>query len=122
MAVKATYAEGYEKGYIGVDEVTDLLESADRALDTVDEEMKDWEIVEDFSKVHWTMQILFGLFRRLKIYRITEVLLYWDLQRSAVLAGAFVYAHREAQKILDEYIQFEVTREDVDQSLLEVKM
>eukprot|EP01025_Chloroclados_australasicus_P012281 TRINITY_DN1564_c0_g1_i3.p1 TRINITY_DN1564_c0_g1~~TRINITY_DN1564_c0_g1_i3.p1 ORF type:complete len:1205 (-),score=166.96 TRINITY_DN1564_c0_g1_i3:3217-6714(-) len=122
MAVKATYAEGYEKGYISVDEVTDLLESCDRALDNVDNEMQDWEIVEQFTQVNWLIRFAMSVSTRLGLVKATNYLLYNELKRSASLSAAFVFAHREAQKIMDEYIQFEMVREDVDRELLQVKL
>lgn len=41
-ACKAVYGEGFEKGYLNGDVVFDLNESADAAMDRINEYLDDW--------------------------------------------------------------------------------
>jgi len=106
QAVKAVYAEGFEKGYIDADSVTDLKDAADVACDrAATEPISDWDMLEKSIHRHFGRQKMLtaacgnGLVRAVPPLRtlLLEVL-QRSVNRSVLLVTAYLYAHQEAQQ------------------------
>ncbi|GMH39853.1 hypothetical protein BSKO_07757 [Bryopsis sp. KO-2023] len=106
-AVKATYGEGFEKGYIGINAIGDLKESADRALDRLMQPLSDWDFVEKLCKMpKWMRYMQQSSQKRFpRMEKMAQTHLFNTIEYSVVLSTSFVFAHREAERGLRQYIE-----------------
>ena len=106
QAVKAVYAEGFEKGYIDANSVTDLRDAADVACDRTDTDpISDWDVLEKSIHRHFRRQKMLtaachsGLVRAVPPLRAQLLsVLQGEVNRSVLLVTAYLYAHQEAQQ------------------------
>jgi len=115
--LKATYNEGFHKGYIGSDEVLELVGSVDKSLDNLDNAIRDWELVEPHARIGKmvvTMQSRDPSCHYLgPLTGLPQRLLFLQLEHGLILAAAFVYAHKHTRQRLKESLK------DIKESLEE---
>eukprot|EP00873_Tetraselmis_striata_P035094 jgi/Tetstr1/455358/TSEL_042192.t1 len=101
--IKATYGEGFHKGYITPSQSLDLISVVDTSLDHLDNAIRDWELLEPHARIHAAVahlqtredKICFGPMKK-----FPRSLLFDGIENGVVLANSYVYAHKTTRERL----------------------
>jgi len=93
--IKATYGEGFHKGYISPTQMLELLSTVDSSLDNLDSAIHDWELLEPHARVG---RLIISLQGQEGCWRgplrvIPQTMLFEKLEDGIVLAHSYLYAH-----------------------------
>lgn len=115
QGVKTAYGEWLEKGYINAKAMFDLIESADNAIDHLEDPISDWKYLEKTVKPSWWRVEIQKLNRHgckgcvgeLATKTISK-LFFDSMMYSVLLARTYIMAHTEAEHTLQEHIKREM--------------
>jgi len=113
--IKATYGEGFHKGYISPSQSLDLISVVDISLDNLDKAIRDWELLEPHAKIHAFVAFMQAQEDKTcgPLKQIPRGMLFDGIENGVVLANSYVYAHKTTRERLQSVFK-EVDNESMD--------